>query len=58
MELGVDVARFGSDRTVICVRQGDRVIDIASYVKKDTMETAGLVKASVKRYSQRACGWT
>ena len=51
VELGVDVARFGSDRTVICVRQGDRVIDIASYVKKDTMETAGLVKASVKRYS-------
>ena len=51
VELGVDVARFGSDRTVICVRQGDRVIDIASYTKKDTMETAGLVKASVERYS-------
>ena len=51
VELGVDVARFGSDRTVICVRQGDRVIDIASYTKKDTMETAGLVKASVERHS-------
>ena len=51
VELGVDVARFGSDRTVICVRQGDRVIDMASYTKKDTMETAGLVKAAVERYS-------
>ena len=51
VELGVDVARFGSDRTVICVRQGDRVIDIASYTKKDTMETAGLVKAAVERHS-------
>ena len=28
------MARFGSDRTVICVRQGDRVIDIASYDEK------------------------
>ena len=51
VEVGVDVARFGSDRTVVCVRQGDRVIDIASYSKKDTMETAGLVNACVHRYS-------
>ena len=51
MELGVDVARFGSDRTVICARQGNRVIEFASYRKKDTMETAGLVKAVAKRYS-------
>lgn len=51
VELGVDVARFGSDRTVICARRGDRVIDIASYTKKDTMETAGLVNEFVKRYS-------
>ncbi len=51
VEVGVDVARFGSDRTVLCVRRGDRVIDIASYAKKDTMETAGLVNACVGRYS-------
>ncbi len=51
VELGVDVARFGSDRTVICARRGDRVIEMASYTKKDTMETAGLVKALVERYS-------
>ena len=51
VELGVDVARFGSDRTVICARRGNRVIEFASYRKKDTMETAGLVKAVAKRYS-------
>lgn len=51
VELGVDVARFGSDRTVICARRGDRVIEITSYTKKDTMETAGLVNEFVKRHS-------
>ncbi len=54
VEIGVDVARFGSDRTVICARQGDTVIEMASYTKKDTMETAGLVKALVERYKS-AC---
>ena len=51
VELGVDVARFGSDRTVICARKGDRVIDMESFTKKDTMETAGLVNRFVKRHS-------
>ncbi len=51
VEIGVDVARFGSDRTAICARQGDRVIEMASYTKKDTMETAGLVKALAERYT-------
>ena len=51
VELGVDVARFGSDRTVICARQGDRVIEMESYTRKDTMETAGLVNEFVKRHS-------
>ncbi len=51
VEIGVDVARFGSDRTVICARRGDRVIEMASYTKKDTMETAGLVRALVERYT-------
>ena len=45
------MARFGSDRTVICARQGDRVIEMESFTKKDTMETAGLVNQFVKRHS-------
>ncbi len=51
VELGVDVARFGSDRTVICARRGDRVIEMQSYTKKNTMETAGLVNDFVERHS-------
>ncbi len=51
VEIGVDVARFGSDRTAICVRQGSRVLELVSYSKKDTMETAGLVSSFASRYS-------
>lgn len=41
--LGVDVARFGSDRTVICLRQGPRARIIGDYTKLATTETAGHV---------------
>jgi phage terminase large subunit len=40
---GVDVARFGSDRTVIQPRFGDVVEDPVEYSMKSTMETAGIV---------------
>lgn len=36
-----DPARFGSDETVIVVRQGSRVRIAAPYGKNDLMETAG-----------------
>ena len=35
--LGVDVGRFGTDRSAICVRQGQRVLDMRSFAKMDTM---------------------
>ena len=31
IKIGVDVARFGTDRTVLCVRQGNRVKDLDQY---------------------------
>lgn len=43
--LGVDVARFGSDRTALVLRQGRHVRDIRIYAKLDTMQTAGIVAA-------------
>lgn len=43
--MGVDVARYGSDRTVILLRKGNRVLAIWVRAKQDTMETAGQVKA-------------
>jgi hypothetical protein len=39
--LGVDVARYGSDNTAICIRYGDTVISIETYPKQSTMETVG-----------------
>jgi phage terminase large subunit len=40
--LGVDVARFGDDRTVFVLRQGSRVENIKIAAKLDTMEVAGM----------------
>ena len=39
--LGVDVARFGSDKTALCVRQGWLVESLRSFERIDTMRTAG-----------------
>lgn len=46
VEIGCDVARYGSDETVIAIRRGIRVEPLLVYAQKDTMETAGLVKAA------------
>lgn len=45
--LGVDVARFGSDSTVIQPRWGKVVGQAKSYFKEDTMQTAGRVWAGL-----------
>lgn len=46
VEIGCDVARYGSDDTVIAIRRGRRVEPLLAYSQKDTMETAGLVRAA------------
>lgn len=43
VEIGVDVARFGSDKTIIAVRYGSKVTEITEYSQQDTMETVGRV---------------
>ncbi len=35
--LGVDVGRFGTDKSAVCVRRGRRVLDLRSFAKMDTM---------------------
>jgi hypothetical protein len=45
--LAVDVARFGSDRSVILRRRGNRVEDIQTFQKLDTMQLAGWVVAAI-----------
>jgi hypothetical protein len=48
LEIGVDVAKFGSDRTVICIRRGDLVLRFIEFRNQDTMATAGQVAALIE----------
>lgn len=41
--LGVDIARFGDDSSVIIRRQGRVAFGLEAYVKKDNMEMAGII---------------
>ena len=54
VELGVDVARFGSDRTAICVRRGAEILSLESFGRQDTMGTAGRVASMAREYSPQA----
>jgi len=42
---GLDVARFGDDRTALCIRRHRKVEKMESWRELDTMQTAGRVKA-------------
>ena len=46
--LAVDVARFGSDRSVILRRRGNSVEEIQTFRKLDTMQLAGWVSAAIR----------
>src|SRR6185437_1439336 len=47
---GVDVARFGSDRTALAKRRGNTLIEpIKSWRGKDTMQVAGLILDEYRR---------
>lgn len=47
--LGVDPARLGPDRMVVCVRRGPVVQEFCEWRSLDTMETASLVQAKCWR---------
>lgn len=42
--VGVDVARFGTDKTVLAVRDGPVITELRRYTREDTMQTTGRVK--------------
>lgn len=52
--LGVDVARFGEDKTVIAVRQGRKVLQLQRYRDLDTMQVAARVVSAIREYSPAA----
>ncbi|MDE2764994.1 MAG: hypothetical protein OXI25_01000 [Chloroflexota bacterium] len=51
--LGVDVARFGKDKTVLCLRQGARVESLDVMQGADTMEVVGRVVEQAREYGVR-----
>jgi len=48
--IGIDVARFGSDKTVIAVRQGRDIIALHKFAGLDTMQVVGQVIDSINKY--------
>jgi len=48
--IGVDPARFGSDKTAICVRQGLQLLEIRVWDNLDTMTIADIVQKFVSHY--------
>lgn len=54
--LGVDVARFGVDRTVIAHRHGGRFRIVHNVNGNDTMETAGVVKHFLRTTEAQIAG--
>lgn len=47
-DLGVDVARFGDDETIIAPRIGEKVLPLATYRKQDTTATTGTVLTTAR----------
>jgi hypothetical protein len=52
--MGVDVARFGDDSSVILARQGQEIVHLAEYRNFDTMRLAGLVAEAANRLGPAA----
>lgn len=48
--VGVDVARYGSDRTVVLMRRGDRVESVRAFSRIDTMAATGQVMLAVREH--------
>ena len=53
VQIGVDVAAYGSDKTVIAVRKGQKLTELQVYSQKNTRETAGLVQAASREHNTR-----
>lgn len=48
--MGVDIARFGDDQTVIAVREGDKLFPLVKRREMDLMDVAGLVGQEVAKW--------
>jgi phage terminase large subunit len=46
--IGVDIARYGNDKTVLCFRRGRYCFKLKEYAKIDTVELANILTAIIK----------
>lgn len=53
LSIGVDVARFGGDETVIAPRIGGKVFPLRTYQKQGTTETTGYVLSAALEFRKR-----
>jgi hypothetical protein len=53
--IGVDVARFGSDASAICLRQGNRILGDGVKTKRglDTMQVVGWVRSEIEELKKK-----
>jgi hypothetical protein len=51
--IGVDVARFGGDQTVIAIRQGRKLLELRKFRELDTMETTHKVVQAMTEFRPR-----
>ncbi len=47
--VGVDVARYGDDKTIFALRYGNIITELRKHSKMDTMETTGLVTGVLQK---------
>ena len=52
--LGIDVARYGDDRTVFTLRDGANVEKVKVEAKLSTMEVAGIIVSLIKQWTAHA----
>lgn len=52
--MGVDVARYGDDSTVLCKRQGLQLLELKRYRELDLMTTSGLVADQIRLWRPNA----
>ncbi len=52
--IGVDVARYGDDQSVICVRQGRKVLELYKYRELNTIQLASRVIEKMRYHKPQA----
>jgi len=52
--IGVDVARYGDDKTVITVRQGRKILEIRKFRELNTMQVATVVADAIREFRPAA----